>query len=133
MKDMKKIYLLIIFCIFQLLLDISTNKCLKEIKDIKDRFKLIVILIIHHIISVFGHFGWIINNRQFLISYVLFVTGVFIHWMMDGGCFVTVLFNNICGYKHYEYFHDIFYFLNLKQLSPILMGLGLLIAVYKLA
>lgn len=132
MNETQKVYLLFTLYLIQLILDLSTNECLKRLEK-GERLKTILILIFHHIISVFGHFGWIFNNRKVLIVYILGNISILIHWMMHKGCIVTEMFNKLCGYQGYEYFHDILYFLNLKKLSPVIMIVGLLIAVYKLA
>ena len=115
----KRLIILICFFLFQFILDLSTNECyLRLNKDKKE--KAFEILFIHHLFSIFANFGWILSdNKIFLSFYLLFPISTLIYWGVNNNkCDLTVEFNKLCGYTHYEYFHDIFYFTKTKLLHP---------------
>ncbi len=114
MNDKEVTVLLIVIFILQLSIDISTNECLSRLKG-KELQSGLINLSFHHFISVFANFGWLYTNKKILITNLILVLTILIGWLICKGCLLTKHFNNLCGYKHYEMFHDLFYYLNLKQ------------------
>lgn len=131
-QEIKKVYLLVLLLVIQFVLDLSTNKCFLTLKNSK-KAKAITILFIHHVISVLSNFGWIFNNKILLKLYLAFPILTLIHWLVNKDkCFLTDSFNKLCGYSHYEYFHDFFYFLGIKKIHPIYFFIVSCIALYKI-
>jgi hypothetical protein len=124
-----KIIIVSVLFLVQFGLDLLTNKCVQKNFDLK----LVSILFIHHLISTFSNFGWIFNDKKILTLYLLFPLGTLVHWLTNKNkCILTDSFNKICGYRHYEYFHDLFYFLNIKKIHPLYYIVVFLIALSKL-
>jgi hypothetical protein len=132
MNESHKITIILLIYAILYTIDINTNKCLKRLSK-KEKVKAFRILMIHHLYSSFANFGWILNNKFLLIIYILFPLSAILHWNTnENECVWTQDFNKLCGYKHYEYFHDLFYWLKIKELHPAYYVLTILIALYKL-
>ena len=135
MKDFNKFVILIYLYIFELSLDLVTNKCYQKLEN-KDKYKFNIILLLHHVISVFAQFGWIFNNKKILILYIIQNSIILLHWMTNKGkCFITVIINKLCKQDYqnkYISFDDLPKKLGIKFLSPLLIIGGIFIAIYKL-
>jgi len=115
MNELDKFKLITILTVLQFTLDIK--KKFKTCKNLNPY--LLFILIIHHIISVFLHFGWIFDNKIMLKLYIATVISVIGHQNMNNGkCFLTQIENKICEFKTYHSFTDFYYWLGLKD-KPI--------------
>jgi hypothetical protein len=119
-----KLTFAILFAI-QFCLDIATNKCLTA--------QNVLILLIHHQFSIMFNFGWLLNDKTLLKLYLILCSATLIHWQLnDSKCISTEIFNKNCGYTHYEYFHDFFYFAEIKSLHTYYIILAMFIALYKI-
>jgi hypothetical protein len=117
MNDKDATIILIVLFIIQYSLDISQNECLTRLKDKK--WIGLSNLAIHHFISIFANFGWLYQNKKILIGNLILILVILLGWITNKDrCFITEEFNKLCGYKHYEFFHDFFYYLNIKLLHP---------------
>lgn len=115
MNEIDKFKIIIILTVLQFTLDIK--KKFKTCKNLNTY--LLLILVIHHIISVFLHFGWIFDNKNMLKLYIFSVIAVIGHQTMNNGkCFLTQIENKICEFKTYHSFTDFYYWLGLKD-KPI--------------
>ena len=52
-------------------------------------------LLFHHIISFFGNFGWISNNKVLLTIFVLSPAVAGLHWHFNGGCCLSQYINKV--------------------------------------
>jgi hypothetical protein len=78
-------------------------------------FRITFILIIHHFISIFLHFGWIFNNKTILILYILSVNIIYVQFLFnDDKCVLTQIENKLCQYKPYRHFTDYFHWIGIK-------------------
>ena len=76
-----------------------------------------VLLILHHIMSVYLLIGgFIFNPKYHLLSLIL----ILLHWLINKNkCFVTDLTNHYCGYDNYYPFQDIITKIKLREyISP---------------
>ena len=140
--DLKILFILFILAFLILLYDsyLGENKdCLKE----KLPFIYIQILIlqyIHHFISIFMSWGWLFNNKYVLLFYILFTISVILHWKTNGDkCFLTVIYNRLCGYDDQKFFNEFSGIIGLKKyklwtnyITYILIILYIVIALCKI-
>jgi hypothetical protein len=140
--DLKIMIILFIIAFLIFLYDsyLGENKdCLKE----KPSFTYIQILClqyIHHFIALFITLGWLFNNKNILLFYILFIICVVLHWKTnDDKCFLTVIYNRLCGYDDRKLFNEFTGIIGLKKyklwtdyITYILMILYILIALYKI-
>lgn len=140
--DLKILIILFILAFLIFLYDsyLGENKdCLKE----KPPFIYIQILVLqymHHIISIFIQLGWLFNNKYVLLFYILFTISVILHWKTnDDKCFLTVIYNRLCGYNDKKVFNEFSGIIGLKKykiwtdyITYILMILYMVIALYKI-
>ena len=140
--DLKIMIILFIIAFLIFLYDsyLGENKdCLKE----KPSFTYIQILClqyIHHFIALFITLGWLFNNKNILLFYILFIICVVIHWKTnDDKCFLTVIYNRLCGYDDRKLFNEFTGIIGLKKyklwtdyITYVLMILYILIALYKI-
>ena len=140
--DLKIMIILFIIAFLIFLYDsyLGENKdCLKE----KPSFTYIQILClqyIHHFIALFITLGWLFNNKNILLFYILFIICIVIHWKTnDDKCFLTVIYNRLCGYDDRKLFNEFTGIIGLKKyklwtdyITYVLMILYILIALYKI-
>jgi hypothetical protein len=131
MNDKDITILLIVLFIVQFSIDLSTNECILRLKG-KDLEKGLSNLFLHHLISIFANFGWLYKNKKILLLNIILILSIFIGWFINKGCFITQNFNVLCDYKHYEMFHDFFYYLNLKTIHPFYYFVVLIIMLNKI-
>jgi hypothetical protein len=102
-------YYLIFLFILAYFLDLYTTKCTINKQVLWNLTK-------HHLFNTFLTFGFIINNKTLLKIYIIVVIGTLIHWYTnEDKCYLTQELNKLCGYPEDEKFHDLFYFLGLKE------------------
>ncbi len=75
-----------------------------------------IFLIFHHMISVYGYFGWLLFNPLYhLILCVL----VLIHWKLNNDrCELTIINNRLCGNEKSVVFYDFFKMSNIFGIHP---------------
>jgi hypothetical protein len=62
------------------------------------------------------HIGWISSSKIILEFYAFTIFLIVLHWFTnDQKCILTQIVNYYCGFPDGETFHDIFYFLGMKQ------------------
>jgi len=117
-------FILFIFyaSLFFFVLDIFTNPCfIKNFFEMEDKsnlkkISLLEFLFLHHVLAVYLYFGWLAPTKGYLEIYVILVLVVVFHWMTNNQkCILTQIINWYCVYDDGEYFHDIFWFLGVKE------------------
>lgn len=75
-----------------------------------------VFLLFHHMVSVYGYFGWLLFNPLYhLILCVLILT----HWKLNNDrCELTIINNRLCGNDESVIFHDFFKMSNVFGIHP---------------
>ena len=92
-----------------------------------------IILFIHHIISAFLQFGWLSNNKQILIFYLIAIIITFCGLIIFKKCILTIIVNNLCNIKVSDRFRDIFYYLKIPIFYTILFRFFIsLFVLYKI-
>lgn len=128
---------IIIITLVSYSLDINNIKY-KNINNV-EKYSFYLFLLIHHFIASIIYFGWLFNNKNFLLFYILLLLIVLAHWLTnDLKCVLTEVINKYCNNDQFEPLHDIFYFVGLKNKNyfhPILyiyMIFSLIISVIKI-
>ena len=82
----------------------------------KDNIKAHAILLIHHIIVIYVHFGWLSNNKYILYFYLITFIFLIIHWKTNNNkCILTNIINDECGLEKEVVFRDLTYFIGVKN------------------
>jgi hypothetical protein len=132
----KSIYVLIFLMVLSITLDLNNKATIKCIGKNK---RILPLLIIHHILSIFTYFGWILNDKNFLQIYLFVPPLVAMHWLMNSNCILSEMTNDVCEWRKTKYLNDLVQQMNLKRKSfmdivkyhyIILIG-GYCIALYK--
>lgn len=96
------------------LYDIQTNTCFQEGQT--KNLGLYLFLYFHHVLALFLYIGWLSNSVNVLLFYCFFLVLIVLHWITnDQKCVLTQIVNYYCGFPDEEGFHDIFYFVGMKQ------------------
>ena len=104
MTDEKILYFLAVLFILLTILDLIIYKtCIFE-----RPLEVLPIILSHRLVWIFGNFGWVFNNKKILIAFLIFQITLMFHWRVNGGCIMTQVQNEICGYPkdtNYDYIY----------------------------
>jgi len=104
--DQYSIFSLIV--ILQYMMDRCYNNC--------ETYNGEVLLIIHHIMSVYIYLGGFLFNSTY---HLLFILLILFHWITNNNrCELTTQTNKYCGYNKDKKFNDIIKQLNLEEMIP---------------
>lgn len=108
-----------------------TNKDTKHC--IKKNRKMYGITILHHLFSVFIHFGWMLSPISLVYIYLISALSMLIYWFIYGFCHVTKYVNKTCEWDKDKYFNDLTYDLKVsnKVSAYMLYLIGIAIALYR--
>ena len=91
----QNIIIFVILSIIQYSIDIYKHPCNTNIGNIY--------LLIHHFVSIYLYFGWLLFNPLYhLVACVI----VLLHWVINNRCELTFMTNKKCGYKEDKLFYD---------------------------
>ena len=132
----KNIYVLIFLIVLSITLDLNdkhTKKCMKI------NHHILPLLILHHILSIFFYFGWILNDKKFLQIYLLVPPLIGLHWLTNGNCILSEMTNDVCEWEKTTFINDLVKQMHMKRKSfmsvikyyYILLIVGYCIALYK--
>jgi hypothetical protein len=108
--------LFIFILVASLVYDFASKPTRECIKYNKARYSIIIVTVFHHIIDIFGHFGWLLWNPVLLKLYLIIPIIIIYYWSTTGGrCHVTTYVNEQCGWSKDEYFNDIFKIIGFKK------------------
>jgi len=128
--DMKifLISILLFMCLSIYYISYVYKDCVKE-----KSYKIILLIFLHVIISVFSYTGIFYQNKVIIVLYFYFLLTLLFHWLTnDGKCFLTQYKNNFCGMsKHTQY--DVINKTFGKVFTHILLIIPICIAVYKIS
>jgi hypothetical protein len=111
-SDSKFFSLLFLIAFVSYIYDFETNVCFVKTKQMG----LHLFLYFHHVVALFLYFGWLSSSKTILILYAFTIFIIILHWFTnDQKCIITQIVNYYCGLPDAEGFHDIFYFLGMKQ------------------
>jgi len=98
---------------------------------IRDNLEVATLSLFHHLIYTYALLGWLLDDFAALVIYISIPALALLHWNTTAGCIVSDVVGSICGngdeFKHLG-----------RQLGVhhtvicILVGLGVLYAIYKL-
>lgn len=97
----------------------DVRDCLEMVDDRQRQIAIILITLIHHFIVVFGLFGWLFNNKIFLIVYIVLIVIMIVQWKITGGiCVITKSVSILADNPEYKRFNDVYKIIGLKRLIP---------------
>lgn len=97
----------------------DVRDCLEMVDDRQRQIAIILITLIHHFIVVFGLFGWLFNNKIFLIVYIVLIVVMIVQWKITGGiCVITKSVSILADNPEYKRFNDVYKIIGLKRLIP---------------
>jgi len=88
-------------------------------KSCEKNFRVQLLHLAHHFLSVFAHFAWLSNDKTILYIYFFVPLFALLHWATNGGnCKVSQVVNNVCKIDgtefrqifHIAQFHDYKYY-----------------------
>ena len=135
------IFLLVlgVFCFFYDVFISDVKTCLDQTPSMFDKVLIVLITFFHHLLAMFGLFGWMFNNKKIVLAYVVVVIITLVQWNVNNGhCVITDLVANISGNKEYKRFNDLYRIIGYKKIvtSKFLYYssflLFIVIALYKL-
>lgn len=90
--------LFLIETIWDLFFRKDTIQCITTLTTGPRRFKVVILIILHHLLSTFLTFGWIMNSKIIIILYLCSIFVVFGSWKLYNGlCYLTVMQNDMCS------------------------------------
>ena len=133
------LFILAVFCFIYDVFISDVKTCLNQTELIHNKVLIILITFFHHLLAMFGLFGWMFNNKKIVLAYVIIVIVTLVQWNInDGHCVITDLVANISGNKNYKRFNDLYKIIGFKKIvtSKFLYYTSFLsfivIALYKL-
>ena len=97
----------------------DVRDCLEMVDDRQRQITIIIITYFHHFIVVFGLFGWLFNNKIFLIVYIVLIVIMIVQWKITGGiCVITKSVSILADNPEYKRFNDVYKIIGLKRLIP---------------
>jgi hypothetical protein len=125
--------LLVISSIYIDLANEKTKQCIRRNR------KVLPSLILHHILSIFAYFGWMLTNKTIKQIYLFTPPLLYLHWKTYGFCYWTVLTNKQCDWPKGKSLNDLLQYFGLKDNSffgivpyyLIVIFVGYLIGLYK--
>ena len=133
MSELIKIIILILLVIISVIIDVNTTykDCVNE-----KFYEIFPIIFLHRIVCILMYFGWIFNDKKFLIFYFILMIGILIHWFTNNWkCFLAEHESEICDFPKNRYYDPLFKSLGPKNatiIASILKVLIYSIVIYKI-
>jgi len=133
------LFILAVCCFIYDVFVSDVKTCLNQTQSLHNKVLVILITFVHHLLAMFGLFGWMFNNKKLVLAYVIIVIVTMVQWNLNNGhCVITDLVANISGNKDYVRFNDLYRIIGYKKIvtskflyyTSFLMFI--LIALYKL-
>ena len=87
-----------------------------------------ILLILHHIVSIYVLLGGILFNSKY---HLIFIIIILIHWLTNNNsCYLTTITNKFCGYNKEKNFEDLIYKLNFRKLNKNIHYYLLIILIF---
>ena len=118
--DMKIVWLILLLTItgfiINVYLSVETYNCIKNKNNVKQKSYIYFVLLIHHFVFSFYHFGWLFNNTTILFIYLLIPISILLHWSTNGWkCKLSQMINIVCDFNDSKLFEDLFDIIGLKK------------------
>jgi len=125
--------------IWDLFLKKDTVSCIINKKGL-DRFRIVLLIILHHFLSTFLTFGWIMNNKTVIKVYLFTLFIVIGSWQINNGlCYFTALQNDMCGCNRKKPFNHLLQLMKIKENQSNkkyyygILIIGIIVSLYKLS
>ena len=133
------LFILAVCCFIYDVFVSDVKTCLNQTQSLHNKVLVILITFVHHLLAMFGLFGWMFNNKKIVLAYIIIVIITLVQWNInDSHCVITDLVANISGNKNYKRFNDLYKIIGFKKIvtSKFLYYTSFLsfivIALYKL-
>lgn len=78
----------------------KTKRCVSMNKQV------LFILFFHHVISIYGLFGWMLSSLNLVRLYVISIPVLILYWIIVKDCQISVYTNQICKWESdYKFYH----------------------------
>jgi len=131
--------LFLIETIWDLFFRKDTIQCIFKQTTALSRLKVVALIILHHLLSTFLTFGWIMNSKIIIIVYLCSIFIVFGSWKLyDGLCYLTVAQNDMCGCNKKKPFNHLLQLMKMdenqsnKKYYYGIIILGVIVSFFKL-
>ena len=131
--------LFLIETIWDLFFRKDTTDCISTRTTGLRRLKVVVLIIVHHLLSTFLTFGWIMNSKIIIVAYLCSIFIVFGSWQITNGlCWMTVLQNNMCGCNKKKPFNHLLQLMKIdenqsnKKYYYGIIIIGIIVSFFKL-
>jgi hypothetical protein len=131
--------LFLIETIWDLFFRKDTIQCITTLTTGSRQLKIVVLIIIHHLLSTFLTFGWIMNSKIIIIAYLCSIFVVFGSWQLYNGlCYLTVMQNDMCGCNKKKPFNHLLQLMKIdetqrnKKYYYGIIILGVIVSFFKL-
>jgi hypothetical protein len=131
--------LFLIETIWDLFFRTDTIQCITTLTTGSRRLKVVVLIILHHLLSTFLTFGWIMNSKIIIIIYLCAIFVVFGSWQLYNGlCYLTVMQNDMCGCNKKKPFNHLLQLMKIdetqrnKKYYYGIIILGVIVSFFKL-
>lgn len=113
-----KTWIIVMTLVFlaNLAIDFSTHHTQKCISDPCRAQYALPLLLLHHLVTVFLLFGWLIPDRRWLSLVILGIVVMIGHWAFIGQCHITTVTNQVCNEQPRLSFRDVFWWSGVKEM-----------------
>jgi hypothetical protein len=98
----------VIFLLLVLISFLNDLKLEKTKQCVKMNNKVLFILFFHHIISIYGLFGWMLSSLNLVRLYVISIPILILYWFIVKDCQISVYTNQLCKWDSDYKFNHIF-------------------------
>ena len=74
-------------------------------------------LLFHHFLSSFMLYGWLLPNKRLLLLFIIANALMLTEWLIHGHCRLTRYVNQQCSWNPDTPFHDLMWWLGLKNIT----------------
>lgn len=96
--------------------------------------KVLFILLFHHIISIYGLFGWMLSSLNLVRLYVIAIPILILYWFIVKDCQLSIYTNQVCKWENdYKFYHILKPFGASSNILYILAIVGFIIAFKRIS
>ena len=124
--------------IWDIFLKKDTVSCIIDKKGL-ERFRIILLIVLHHFLSTFLTFGWILTSKTIIKIYLITLFVVIGSWQINNGlCYFTALQNDMCGCNRKKPFNHLLQLIKIKENQSNkkyyygILTIGIIVSLYKL-
>ena len=113
------LFILAVCCFIYDVFVSDVKTCLNQTQSLHNKVLVVLITFVHHLLAMFGLFGWMFNNKKLLLAYVIIIVVTIVQWKFNSGhCIITRSVAKLSGNDDYKRFNDLYRIIGLKKLIP---------------